>query len=133
MIRDNVLWWGTVLALVVFAFLIMPSYERMTVPDKPIQKTIGDPMSQPGTASKKEEPGDKYVLKSSLVPCSCPSYSSSCPTHAGSMPSSKAPGDQDVSQMKPDQDAIKKPFSDSFPNEQGDPRPFLTSFAAFGK
>lgn len=129
MIRDEVLWYATVVALVAFAFLIMPSYERMTVE----QKTIGDPLSKPGTASKKSDEMDKYVLKSSLVPCSCPSMSASCPTHAGSMPSSKAPGDQDVTTMKPDQDAIKKPMEDAFPTQEGDPRPFLTSFAAFGK
>jgi hypothetical protein len=69
---------------------------------------------------------DKYVLKSSLVPCSCPAQGMSCEQHAGSYPSSSVPGSMN------EDDAIQKPFSVAFPGETN-PVGFLTSFAAFSR
>jgi len=69
---------------------------------------------------------DKYVLKSSLVPCSCPAQGMSCEQHAGSYPSSSVPGSMN------EDDAIQKPFSIAFPGETN-PVGFLNSFAAFSR
>jgi hypothetical protein len=120
MIRDEVLYWGFVVLVVLLAFYLLPTYEKLEI------KT---PSTPPPEASN-----DEYVLKSSLVPCTCPTYSASCPSHAGSMPSSKTPGDKDddITKAKPDQTTISKPFSQAFPQET-DPQPFLTSFASFNK
>jgi hypothetical protein len=115
----------------------MPTYERMVSSNKSdqsssapvVQQTLPPPTSQ--SPPNPNDPMNDYVLKSSLVPCSCPDYSGSCPTHAGSSPSSRYPGDKDsdVTEMKPDQSGMRK----SFPNQPGDPQPFLTGFGAFNR
>ena len=84
-------------------------------------------------------PGDAYVRKSSLVPCTCTKHSMGCERHAGSNDSSIVPGDKDGAfadgnsdQMTAqDQRRLKRPFSKAF-EEQGEPTGFLNSFAAFG-
>ncbi len=126
MFSDNVLTWGSLVLVVLLAFYLLPTYERMEVSSR---KTAPAPPAKPAAPQQED---DEYVLKSSLVPCSCPTYSASCPTHAGSMPSSNTPGDkdQDITEAKPDQSKISKPFSQAFPQET-DPQPFLTSFASF--
>lgn len=131
MFSDNVLTWGSLVLIVLLAFYLLPTYERMEVSSR---KTAPAPTktTPPAKPAAPQQEDDEYVLKSSLVPCSCPTYSASCPTHAGSMPSSKTPGDkdQDITEAKPDQSKISKPFSQAFPQET-DPQPFLTSFASF--
>lgn len=124
MIRDDVLYWGFAVLVVLLAFYLLPTYERLEM-EKP---------KSPAPVSPAPADNDEYVLKSSLVPCTCPTYSASCPSHAGSMPSSKVPGDKDddITKAKPDQSKISKPFSQAFPQET-DPQPFLTSFASFNK
>lgn len=74
----------------------------------------------------KNDRTDKYVLKSSLVPCTCPAQGMSCEQHAGSYPSSSVPGSMN------EDDAIQKPFSIAFPGETN-PVGFLNSFAAFSR
>jgi hypothetical protein len=69
---------------------------------------------------------DQYVLKSSLVPCTCPTHGMSCPRHGGSYPASTVPGSCNA-----DED-IQKPFSAAFPGEN-EPIGFLNSFSAFMK
>lgn len=69
------------------------------------------------------------VPKSSLVPCTCPTYTMSCPVHAGSMPSSEVPGDTISALAKAqDQYDIMRPFN----NTEEDVPGFLTTFSAFG-
>jgi hypothetical protein len=122
MIRDDVLYWGVAILVVLLAFYLLPTYERL--------ENAAPPAPPPAAPAD----NDEYILKSSLVPCTCPTYSASCPSHAGSMPSSKTPGDKDddITKAKPDQSKISKPFSQAFPQET-DPQPFLTSFAAFNR
>ena len=138
MIRDEVLQYASILLLVVLAFYLMPTYERMVSSNKSDQSSSAPVVQQtlppPSTSQSPSDPNDPmgdYVLKSSLVPCSCPDYSGSCPTHAGSSPSSRYPGDKDsdITDMKPDQSGMRK----SFPNQPGDPQPFLTGFGAFNR
>jgi hypothetical protein len=75
--------------------------------------------------------GDKYVLKSSLVPCSCAAgQGMSCSQHGGSYPSSVVPGDQDMGGIIGGDDGIRKPFSVAFDAETN-PSGYLNSFAAF--
>ena len=134
MIRDEILPYAIVGLLVLFAFVLMPSYEHMAVsstkppPKAPdtTQKTVPAATQQGADSAA---PADTYVLTSSLVPCTCPTQSMGCPSHAGSAPSSKTPGDMD---SKPSQEAIRKPFSDAF-SSKTDPEPYLTSFGSFGK
>lgn len=88
--------------------------------------------------------GDKYVLKSSLVPCSCAAgQGMSCPSHGGSYPSSFVPGDQDggsggsggsgdMGGIIGGDEGIQKPFSVAFDAETN-PIGYLNSFAAFSK
>lgn len=91
--------------------------------------------------------GDKYVLKSSLVPCSCAAgQGMSCPQHGGSYPSSTVPGDQDMGGgsgpsgngggdmggIIGGDEGIQKPFSVAFDAETN-PSGYLNSFAAFSK
>lgn len=83
-------------------------------------------------------PGDSYILKSSMVPCTCTNFSMGCEKHAGSTPSSTAPGDKDpAAPGKSDQSAaqnqngLRRPFSKAF-EKQGEPTGFLNSFSAFG-
>lgn len=123
MIRDDVLYWGFAVLVVLLAFYLLPTYERLEMEEA---KKPSPPVAPADN--------DEYVLKSSLVPCTCPTYSASCPSHAGSMPSSKVPGDKDddITKAKPDQSKISKPFSQAFPQET-DPQPFLTSFASFNR
>lgn len=142
MFSDSVLMWGSLVLVVLLAFYLLPTYERMEVSSRKSTTPTAPsttPSTAPSTAPKTTTPtppekGDEYVLKSSLVPCTCPTYSASCPSHAGSMPSSKTPGDkdQDITEAKPDQSKISKPFSQAFPQET-DPQPFLTSFASFSR
>lgn len=122
MIRDDVLYWGFAVLVVLLAFYLLPTYERL------------ETKTPPPPVSSAPPDNDEYILKSSLVPCTCPTYSASCPSHAGSMPSSKTPGDKDddITKAKPDQSKISKPFSQAFPQET-DPQPFLTSFASFNR
>lgn len=127
MIRDPVLFWGTLVLLILLAFYLLPTYERLEISSRKTTPPPSEKTPPPPT-------DDEYVLKSSLVPCTCPTYSASCPSHAGSMPSSKTPGDKDddITQAKPDQTKISKPFTQSFSTET-DPQPFLTSFASFNR
>jgi hypothetical protein len=83
--------------------------------------------------------GDKYVLKSSLVPCSCAAgQGMSCQQHGGSYPSSTVPGDQDggmggdMGGIIGGDEGIQKPFSVAFDAETN-PIGYLNSFAAFSK
>ena len=84
-------------------------------------------------------PGDAYIRKSSLVPCTCTTHSMGCERHAGGKESSTVPGDKDGAFgdgksdqfSAQDQNGLKRPFSKAF-EEQGEPTGFLTSFAAFG-
>jgi hypothetical protein len=111
----------------------MPPVKRRPAPKKPFSNTL------PAPDYSNEDSGvngrDKYVLKSSLQPCSCPSQSMSCPQHFGSQTSSTSPGDMDDSgdmkQWPPTgDDAIKKPFSTAFTNEN-EPVGYLNSFSSF--
>ena len=68
--------------------------------------------------------GDKYVLKSSLVPCATGSCSRVPGGNDGMVPSAGGSGFPN--------DGISKPFSAAFSN-QNEPQGFLNSFAAFMK
>ena len=68
------------------------------------------------------------IPKSSLVPCTCPTYTMSCPVHAGSQPSSQAPGDADSALSRAqDQYDMMRPF-----NKTDDVPGFLNTFSNFG-
>jgi hypothetical protein len=88
-----------------------------------INRTLPPPDFSPGGYSEQQ---NRYVLKSSLVPCTCGSQGMSCPQHAGSYPSSTVPG-----ALNEDEE-IKKPFSVAFAGETN-PVGYLNSFAAFSK
>ena len=89
-------------------------------------------------------PGDSYILKSSLVPCTCTKHSMGCERHAGGRQESFAPGDLDTVggdgsvsggsgnlQFRTEpQSRVMRPFSQAFEN-QGEPIGFLNSFSAF--
>ena len=69
------------------------------------------------------------IPKSSLVPCTCPTYSMSCPIHVGSQPSSQVPGDTASALSKAqDQYDLMRPFT----NTDRDVPGFLNTFSAFG-
>lgn len=72
------------------------------------------------------------VPKSSLVPCTCPTYSMSCPVHSGSQPCSTTPGEagDTISALSKAQDQydIMRPFN----NSERDVPGFLNTFSAFG-
>jgi hypothetical protein len=69
------------------------------------------------------------VPKSSLVPCTCPTYSMNCPIHVGSQPSSQVPGDVASALSKAqDQYDLMRPFT----NTDRDVPGFLNSFSNFG-
>lgn len=93
---------------------------------KPVQNgTIPGPNF---SAAKALGPYDN-VPKSSLVPCTCPTYSMSCPVHAGSRPSSEVPGDTASALSKAqDQYDIMRPFNNTDEDVPG----FLNTFSAFG-
>jgi len=84
-------------------------------------------------------PGDAYIRKSSLVPCTCTKHSMGCERHGGGKESSTVPGDKDGAFgdgksdqfSAQDQNGLKRPFSKAFEN-QGEPTGFLNSFSAFG-
>uniref|UniRef100_A0A6C0HKS3 Uncharacterized protein n=1 Tax=viral metagenome TaxID=1070528 RepID=A0A6C0HKS3_9ZZZZ len=84
-------------------------------------------------------PGDAYIRKSSLVPCTCTKHSMGCERHGGGKESSTVPGDKDGAFgdgksdqfSAQDQNGLKRPFSKAF-QEQGEPTGFLNSFSAFG-
>jgi hypothetical protein len=92
-----------------------------------------------GSSSSAAGPGDAYIRKSSLVPCTCTTHSMGCERHGGGKDSSTVPGDKDGALgdgksdqfSAQDQNGLKRPFSKAF-EEQGEPTGFLTSFAAFG-
>jgi hypothetical protein len=95
----------------------------------PIRDTLNATLPAPdfskgGTTEKQ----NRYVLKSSLVPCTCATRGGgpSCAQHAGSYPGSSVPGS-----MNEDEE-IKKPFSVAFAGETN-PVGYLNSFAAFSK
>ena len=68
------------------------------------------------------------IPKSSLVPCTCPTYTMSCPVHAGSRPSSQCPGDADSALSRAqDQYDMMRPF-----NKTDDVPGFLNTFSNFG-
>ncbi len=121
---------------------VLPS---QSVPASPIMSQIGSNIQNdkqiisntlPGPNFSSDGPqgidtgyGDKYVLKSSLVPCS----SGSCSKVPGG--NDGAPGGSDG--MNPSiggipNDGIKKPFSEAFSGEN-EPVGFLNSFSAFMK
>jgi hypothetical protein len=80
------------------------------------------------TMSMSKGPYDE-VPKSSLVPCTCPTYSMNCPIHVGSQPSSHIPGDTASALSKAqDQYDIMRPFN----NTEKDVPGFLNTFSAFG-
>lgn len=90
------------------------------------------------------------VPKSSLVPCTCPTYSMSCPVHAGSRTASQVPGSTSVGGGVPgstsaagsnipedtasalskaeDQYDLMRPFNNTDEDVPG----FLNTFSAFG-
>ena len=88
-----------------------------------------------GSNANWASPGDAYILKSSLVPCTCTTHSMGCERHAGGRQESFAPGDLDNGggnlQYKTEpQSALMRPFSQAFQN-QGEPIGYLNSFSAF--
>jgi hypothetical protein len=97
------------------------------------------PSTGGSSSSYSAGPGDAYIRKSSLVPCTCTTHSMGCERHAGGKESSTVPGDKDGAFgdgksdqfSAQDQNGLKRPFSKAF-EEQGEPTGFLTSFAAFG-
>jgi hypothetical protein len=87
----------------------------------------------PSTASMTMSRGPyDEVPKSSLVPCTCPTYSMSCPVHSGSQPCSTTPGEagDTISALSKAQDQydIMRPFN----NSERDVPGFLNTFSAFG-
>jgi len=107
------------------------------------QENVAPQTSTPATAaiSAPTDPGDSYILKSSLVPCTCTTHTMGCEKHAGGTAYSVAPGDHDstapTAQGNSDQgtaqrqSGLMRPFSSAFSN-QGEPTGFLNSFSAFG-
>jgi hypothetical protein len=97
------------------------------------------PYSNGSSSAAAAGPGDAYIRKSSLVPCTCTTHSMGCERHAGGKESSKVPGDKDGAfadgksdqTSAQDQSGLKRPFSKAF-QEQGEPTGFLNSFSAFG-
>jgi hypothetical protein len=91
------------------------------------------PKGSVGDSDNWATPGDSYILKSSLVPCTCTKHSMGCERHSGSKQESFAPGDLDGNfqyRTQP-QSGLMRPFSQAFLN-QGEPTGFLNSFGAFG-
>ena len=80
-----------------------------------------------------DSPGDAYILKSSMVPCTCTTHSMGCERHGGGRDSSIVPGDLDgdFQYRTQSQSGLRRPFSQAFLN-QGEPTGFLNSFSAFG-
>jgi hypothetical protein len=99
--------------------------------------TIPGPNTKNG-GWKTPEPYDE-IPKSSLVPCTCPTYSMSCPIHAGSRPASQVPGsttaggsnvpEDTASALSKAQDQydMMRPFN----NTDSDVPGFLNTFSAF--
>jgi len=106
---------------------------------KGAQTTVMTPdVSSPIYTTAPIDPGDSYILKSSLVPCTCTMHSMGCEKHAGGKEFSVAPGDKDSSlvgnsdqETAQNQSGLMRPFSSAFSN-QGEPTGFLNSFSAFG-
>lgn len=91
------------------------------------------PKGSVGDSDNWSTPGDAYILKSSMVPCTCTTHSMGCDRHSGSKQESFAPGDLDGNfqyRIQP-QSGLMRPFSQAFLN-QGEPSGFLNSFGAFG-
>lgn len=80
-----------------------------------------------------EKPGDAYIRKSAMVPCTCTTHSMGCERHGGGLESSIVPGDLDgnFQYRWQNQSGLRRPFSQSF-LDQGEPTGFLNSFSAFG-
>lgn len=97
------------------------------------QDTLAAPSPTTGGSSAPNDPLNQYVLKSSLVPYTCPTGGCGAPTQ---LPSSKYPGDMDMpdyTRMKPNQKNIGRPYSEAFKQQSDEPQPFLTDFAPFTK
>ena len=93
---------------------------------KVLNYTIPAPSFDASGPSGLSQGEDKYVLKSSLLPCSC----------GGSGAGSRVPGGNDgmvpsAGGMQPS-DGIRKPFSAAFTSEN-EPQGYLNSFSAFMK
>ena len=103
----------------------------------PYESTTSSPATDAIAALS--DPGDAYIRKSSLVPCTCTKHSMGCERHGGGKDSSKVPGDKDGAfadgnsdqTSAQDQKGLMRPFSKAF-EEQGEPTGFLNSFDAFG-
>jgi hypothetical protein len=90
------------------------------------------PKGSVGDSDKWSTPGDAYILKSSMVPCTCTTHSMGCERHSGSHRESFAPGDLDGNfqyRIQP-QSGLMRPFSQAFLN-QGEPTGFLNTCSAF--
>ena len=90
------------------------------------------PKGSVGDSDKWATPGDAYILKSSMVPCTCTTHSMGCERHSGSKQESFAPGDLDGNfqyRIQP-QSGLMRPFSQAFLS-QGEPTGFLNTFSAF--
>lgn len=151
MIRSEVVKWGAIVLLALFAFTLLPAHEYFTSsknvydqrtieyspgPSKswpPIDNILGGdkaesskPHPKPSPKPKPwfvSTPEDNYIEKSALVPCTCTTHSMGCSKHAGGKEHSRAPGDQD-----PESD---DPFP--VPNQYAVMKPFSSSFTNQGE
>jgi hypothetical protein len=140
-LNDEYFVWAVVLAVVVFAFVYSLSSREHLSPSNtiPLNDNVEGIENVLPPYSAASSPGDAYIRKSSLVPCTCTTHSMGCERHAGGKESSIVPGDKDGAFCEgnsdqttaQDQNGLKRPFSKAF-EEQGEPTGFLTSFAAFG-
>lgn len=125
MIRDEVVWYATVVLLALLAFYILPTYERLTNQTDSMHFVLTDQTNAPsptsldsGASLDPNDPSHDYVRKSSLVPQTCIGCANTAGSITGSAnANSTVPGDQDS--------AISE-------GTKMEPDPFLTSFAAFG-
>jgi hypothetical protein len=117
---------------------VIPPTQEKVIPK--IQEKVIPPTSTSATPAiaAPMDPGDSYILKSSLVPCTCTIHSMGCEKHGGGKEFSVAPGDKDSPSggnsdqgTAENQSGLMRPFSSAFSN-QGEPTGFLNSFSAFG-
>lgn len=97
------------------------------------QTTLPAPTYSSNGSGAPYDPLNQYVLKSSLVPYTCPTGACGTPSQ---LPSSKHPGDMDMpdyARMKPNQKNIGRPTGEAFSQKGDEPQPFLTDFAPFTK
>lgn len=88
------------------------------------------------SASANTQSATDKVYKSSLVPCTCPTYAMSCPVHAGSQAASHVPGQMtgvpgdtaSALSKSEDQFNIMRPFN----NTDDDVPGYLNTFSNFG-